>query len=176
MRRLAAVVLALSAAAHAQAPSPPPPALTDAECAVWARELSFARSVAEHDHAAFRAHLHPGAVFGPRGPEPQRGADAVARGWAWLIDGTDLRLEWYPTSVVIGGEGDIAYSTGPALYEDLRPDAPQRYRRGGFQSVWHRGDDGVWRVLFDDGIPPQPVDAAAAEAFRAGRRTDCPRA
>jgi hypothetical protein len=45
-----------------------------------------------------------------------------------------------------------------------------------FHSVWHKGDDGVWRVLFDDGTSPQPVTEAEAEAFKAARQTTCPRA
>lgn len=178
--RLALILVPLLAAAPALAqtatpPSPPAPRLSADECAVWARELSFARSVAEHDAAAFAAHLHEGAAFGVRQPQPQRGRDAITRAWSGLIEGQTLKLEWYPRSVVIGGEPDIAMSTGPALYEDLRADANPRYRIGGFQSVWVRGKDGVWRVLFDDGLRPQPADEAAVAAFRAGRKLDCPR-
>ncbi|HZH44700.1 MAG TPA: DUF4440 domain-containing protein [Lysobacter sp.] len=180
--RLAAVALLAALPAFAQTPpaapappAPPAPKLSADECAVWARELSFARSVAEHDAAAFAEHLHPGAAFGVKQPQPQRGRDAITRAWTPLIEGKTIKLEWYPSMVVIGGEGDIAMSTGPALYEDLRQDANPRFRLGGFQSVWKRGDDGVWRVLFDDGIRPQPADEAAVAAFRAGRKLDCPR-
>lgn len=179
MRPIAlAITVALAtvaATALAQAPATRAPvALSADECAVWQRELGFARSVAEHDAEAFAAHVHEGAVFGPRGPKPQRGRVAVAEGWAPLVEGRTLRLEWYPTTVVIGGEPDIAYSTGPALYEDLRPGAEPRYRLSRFQSIWHRGDDGVWRVLFDDGLSPESADADAVAAFRAGRRQACP--
>lgn len=139
-----------------------------------ARELDFARALAEHDAAAFAGHLHEGAAFGVKQPQPQRGREAIALAWAPLIEGKTIRLEWYPTMVVIGGEPDIAMSTGPALYEDLRPGANPRYRLGAFQSVWKRGEDGVWRVLFDDGLRPQPADEAAAAAFRANRREACP--
>ena len=177
MRNLCIVaVLALpSAVAHAQAAAPPVPALSAAECAVWARETSFAQSVARHDGEAFAEHLHPHAVFGAKQPQPTRGRAAIAQAWAGLVAGTKLKLHWYPAMVAIGGESDIAYSSGPALYEAVDPKAQPRYRLGAFQSVWHKGADGTWRVLFDDGITPQPATEADVAAFHAGRRS-CPQA
>ena len=176
-RILAGGLLALAASAQAQdAPAPPPvPALTDAECAVWARELSFARSVATHDAAAFAEHLHPEAAFGASHPSPQRGRATIAAQWAGIVAGEGMALHWYPTRVTIAGEGDIAWSSGPSLFESDDPKAPHRVMLGGFHSVWHRGDDGTWRVLFDDGIPSRPATEADIAAFHAGRREACPR-
>jgi ketosteroid isomerase-like protein len=141
-----------------------------------ARELGFARSVAEHDAPAFAGFIAEGAVFGAKRPQPRRGRDAVVAAWAGLVAGKELRLSWYPTMVAIGGEADIAYSSGPALYEDLAPDTKQRFLIGGFQSIWHRDGDGAWRVLFDDGIEPRPAGDAEVEGFRNGRQQACPRA
>ena len=140
---------------------------------MWARETSFAQSVAKHDQAAFAEHVHEGAVFGAKQPQATRGRDAIVQGWAGLIAGTRLKLHWYPAMVAIGGEGDIAYSSGPALYEAVDPKAQPRYRLGGFQSIWHKGADGTWRVLFDDGIEPRPASEAEVAAFHAGRKS-CP--
>lgn len=176
-RRLTFVALAAMASIAAAEPETPlAPKLSAAECEVWARELSFAQSVADRDAVAFAAHLHPGAVFGAKGPQPQRGREAIAAAWAGIVAGERLKLSWYPTMVVIGGEGDIAYSSGPALYENLASDAKRRYSIGGFQSVWHKGSDGVWRVLFDDGVQPQAATEAQAEDFRKGRQATCPKA
>lgn len=186
MRRVVAVVaaclavlpasaLAEEAAAPAPKPAPPPLQLGAEECAVWARELSFAASVAAHDAAAFAAHLHPQAAFGAGRPQPTRGRDAVAAEWADLIAGKRLRLRWYPQRVTLGGTGDVAWSTGPALYQRLEPGAQPRYLIGQYQSVWHRDADGVWRILFDDGIAPRPATEAEAMAFEHGRRESCPR-
>lgn len=177
-RSLTFVALAATAsiAAAVEPETLPAPKLSAAECEVWARELSFAQSVADHDAAEFAAHLHPGAVFGAKGPQPQRGREAIAAAWAGIVDGERLKLSWYPTMVVIGGEGDIAYSSGPALYENLAPDAKRRYSIGGFQSVWHKDPDGVWRVLFDDGVQPQAATETQAEDFRKGRQAVCPKA
>ncbi|MCL1634293.1 DUF4440 domain-containing protein [Luteimonas sp. SX5] len=172
----AVFLLLLSAAAQAAEPAVPDPLpkLSADECAVWARELSFAQSVADHDAAAFAAHLHDGAVFGAKSAQPQRGREAVAQGWAGIVAGKRMKLSWYPTMVAIGGEPGIAYSSGPALYESLAPEAKQRFSLGAFQSVWHKGADGVWRVLFDDGVQPVRATEAQVAAFREGRRQACP--
>lgn len=174
-RSVAAVILAISPLAATQAQSPAKPKLSAAECEVWARELGFARSVATHDAAAFAGHIAEGAVFGAKRPNPRRGRDAVVAAWSGIVAGKELRLSWYPAMVAIGGEPDIASSSGPALYEDLAPDAKQRFLIGAFQSIWHRDADGTWRVLFDDGIEPQPASEAEVAAFRAGRPEACPR-
>ena len=156
-------------------PAPPPAALSAAECEVWARELSFARSVADRDAEAFAAHLHEDAAFGVSRPGVTRGRAAITAEWAGLIAGTRVRLSWYPTHTAIGGVSDIAWSSGPALYEAVDPADPVQHRIGAFTSVWHRGGDGVWRVLFDDGIAPRPATPEQVAAFRAGRRETCPR-
>lgn len=168
-RRSSLLLLALFAGSLQAAPAETP---QQAECAVWQRELSFARSVADHDAAAFAEHLHPQAVFGVSG-KPTRGREAITREWAGLIAGTALLLRWYPAIVTLGGDGRTAYSSGPALYEDPKTGAA---RLGRFGSVWQRGDDGIWRVLFDDGITPQPADAAAVQRFHDGHRATCPAA
>lgn len=150
-----------------------PPTLSADECTVWQREQSFARSVAEHDAAAFATHLSEHAAFGASTPEPTRGRDAIAKQWAGLIEGKRVRLLWYPTRVTISTSApDIAWSSGPSLFEVLDPKAKDRYLIGAFHSVWHRDPDGVWRVLFDDGVEPRPVTAEEASKFEAGR-ADC---
>jgi ketosteroid isomerase-like protein len=174
--RVVVAMFALSALpAFAQTgskPAQPAPAFSADECAVWAREVSFAESVEAHDAKAFAELVHPGAVFSAKRPMPLRGRDAILRRWAKLIDGTAMKLWWYPTAVAIGGEGDVAYSSGPALYESVDPKNPQ-HSIGEFQSVWHKGADGTWRVLFDDGIEPKPANASEVAAFHSGRKA-CP--
>jgi ketosteroid isomerase-like protein len=168
-------LLSLAAVAPAAEPPAAPAArMTPAECEVWARELSFAQSVADHDAAAFAAHLEPDAAFAAESPQPQRGRDLIASRWSGLIEGKHLLLSWYPTRTTIGGADDVAVSSGPALYEDVRPAADPHYRIGAFHSVWHKGADGVWRILFDDGIDPQPASDAQVAAFREGRKPVCP--
>lgn len=171
---LAAAPLAAAAVDVPPAPQAPQAHMSPAECEVWARELSFAQSVADHDAAAFASHVEADAAFSAESPEPLRGREEITRQWGGLISGKDLLLSWYPTRTTIGGAPGVASSSGPALYEDLRPGTKQRFRIGAFHSVWHRGPDGVWRVLFDGGQEPVPATDAQVTAFRAGRSVACP--
>jgi ketosteroid isomerase-like protein len=168
-RLLAAMLLFLAATVACAVPVATPGQA--ARCQVWERELSFARSVAEHDADAFAAHVHPAAVFGVSRPDPQRGRREILDAWAGLISGRQTRLWWYPDRVNAGGDESIVASSGPALYQDV---ATGQYRLGRFSSVWQRGPDGAWRVVFDDGLSPQAADAGQVEAFHRGRATGCP--
>ncbi|KAB8192111.1 DUF4440 domain-containing protein [Lysobacter maris] len=168
-------IVCLGTTAAAGPPAAAAPTHSDAECEVWARELGFARSVAEHDGAAFAAHVGEQAAFNSGQAAPLRGRDAIVDAWAGIIAGEPLKLSWYPARVTIAGADDVAASSGPALYESVGPDGAVRHRIGAFHSVWHRDDDGQWRVLFDDGIAPQPASDEQVAAFHAGRREDCPR-
>lgn len=180
MRRFAtslALAFFLPAAfAQSTPPTAATPKLGPAECEVWARELSFARSVAEHDAAAFAEHLHPHAAFGASRVEPTRGRAAIAERWAGIVEGEAVGLEWYPTRTTIAASeaGDVAWSSGPSLFIDKAPDAKARYSIGAFHSVWRKGADGVWRVLFDDGVPGAPASEDQVAAFRAARSARCP--
>ncbi|MGY4515444.1 DUF4440 domain-containing protein [Lysobacter sp. HA18] len=165
-----ALVPLLAAAAAAPVPPRPAPFSAD-ECAVFARELSFAQSVADHDAAAFAEHVAPDAAFAAGSPRPQRGRDAIVRAWAPIVRGDGIRLEWYPVRTTV--VGDIAWSTGPALVEETENGAT-RLTQGTFESVWRRNAQGVWQVVFDGGTPPREVQPAEAEAFRKARPTTCP--
>lgn len=163
------VPLFAASAAFAQAPAE---GKGDARCEVWKRELGFARSVADHDAKAFADHVHVHAVFGVGGPRRTRGREAIVAEWKGIIDGSVLELRWYPDQVSLAPDGRTAHSSGPALYRDPKDG---NARQGRFGSVWQRDDDGAWRVVFDGGVqPPKSVDAAAVQAFEAGRRYECP--
>jgi ketosteroid isomerase-like protein len=160
--------------AAAQDTAPPAPSMSAAECEVWARELGFARSVAEHDAAAFAEHVNPDAAFNAGKPEPLRGRARIAAGWADIVAGKGLLLSWYPSRVTIGGVPDVAWSSGPALFEWPDRPAAQRYALGTYHSVWHRDADGTWRILFDEGAGMAPATEADAARFRAQRQVTCP--
>jgi ketosteroid isomerase-like protein len=166
---LLAVVLLLSPFAAARAQD-----TTDA-CTVWAREASFAQSVADHDAAAFAAHLHPDAVFIDGRDQATRGADAIAAGWAGIIEGKGLVLHWYPDAVDVGANGAVALSRGPYWMESPAAPPEKRYHRGRFVSTWLRGDAGQWLVVFDGGGGNEAVPATADEiANLINARQDCP--
>ena len=178
VRRASGLLLVVAAtSAVAQSPPKPGPArMSAAECEVWARELSFAQSVADHDATAFASHIEPDAAFGASQAQPTRGRAEIARRWTGIVEGKRLKLSWYPTRTTIGGADDVAWSSGPSLFEDLDPKAAHRFRIGAFHSVWHRGSDGVWRVLLDDGVDPRPATEAEPAAFREARQDACPQA
>lgn len=163
---IVALALCSSTASGAEVASSP----DSPRCQVWQRELGFARSVADHDPVAFAGFLAANAAFGVS-REPILGREAVVKAWQGIIDGSALKLEWYPAVVTIGGDGRTAYSSGPALYQDPKTGA---YRHGRYGSVWQREQDGEWRLVFDDGIRPEPADAVAVKAFREGRGRECP--
>jgi ketosteroid isomerase-like protein len=147
---------------------------SDAECAVWARERSFAASVERHDAEAFAEHLHAGAVFNAGDFDATRGREAVARSWSRIVEGRDVVLRWWPGVVQIGGAPDVALSRGPYLLELPALEPAHRWRVGEFQSVWLRDrDTGTWRVLYDmSAVPPLPVESLeAAQRWVAARRT-----
>jgi len=150
MRRIA-IALAGLIAAVASAADQPAPKLSATECEVWAREASFAQSVADHDATKFAEHLHVDAAFIDGGGNVARGRDAVAKEWAPLIAGKNIALHWYPDAVTIAGDTGIALSRGPYWIENPAPDAKQRYVAGRFISTWVRDDAGQWHVLYDGG-------------------------
>ena len=146
------------------------------ECAVWRREMSFARSVEAHDRRAFEEHLHAGAVFNAGAAEPERGKATVVDDWNEIIEGRKLVLRWRPGFVHIGGDPAIALSRGPWILQTGR-DASTSFSIGFYQTVWVRdAKDGVWRVLYDGlaSTPQKVADRAAAEKWVAEQpMADC---
>jgi ketosteroid isomerase-like protein len=182
--------VAISASASCAPAAPPAPSASPsgaapavsvspaaAACAVWDREVAFARSVQNHDARAFAEIVHPGAVFVER-DALQQGRDAVVKSWGDLIRGDAMRLDWHPTSVVLTGDPRVALSRGPYWIEVTKPDAKERFLTGAFQSVWLKDDDGVWRVAIDGGPAPPPVPATEADVakIKASLPTRCPMA
>ena len=173
--RLAPVVLAVGLLPAGTYASPQPPQFSADECAVWQREQSFAQSVADHDAVAFAEHVSENAAFGASTPAPTRGRAAIAKDWSGVVEGKQMALRWYPTRVTIAGAPDVAWSSGPALFESLDPKAKHRYMMSRFHSVWRKEADGTWRVLFDDGTQPRPATDAEVEAFHRGRAACTPK-
>ncbi|GAP65944.1 ketosteroid isomerase-like protein [Mizugakiibacter sediminis] len=173
--RVILLLLLSTAVLAAPPPAPGPAPMSAEECAVWARELSFAQSVEHHDAMAFAEHVHPGAVF--LGGAPLRGREAVVKGWAEIVAGSGTRLHWHPREVAIGGDPRLAVSRGPYWVEDPSPQAKHRYLLGTFTSFWVKGDDGVWRVMFDAGSGVRPAaDKAEVDRVMASAPDTCPRA
>jgi ketosteroid isomerase-like protein len=115
------------------------------------RERSFARTMADRDHEAFRSFLSKEAVFFGR-DGAIRGAEAVGRAWKPLFDGPQAPFSWDPEIVEVLDSGTLALTSGPVK-------SPEGKTVGTFNSIWRLEPDGEWRVVFDKGCdapcPPE---------------------
>ena len=150
MQRRAALLVLVAAAAAMHTAARSQPALDALQREVWATELSFARSMAERDFAAFGRHLSEHAAFWS-GSKVLRGKAAVLEGWRRFYEGPQAPFSWQPDEVVVLGDGSLAQSTGP-----VRDPAGKLIAR--FRSVWRREpEDGRWLIVLDRGEPVDPA-------------------
>ncbi len=110
---------------------------------VEAREIAFAKTMADRDLDAFLSFVSSEAVFF-NGNEPLRGRDAIERGWARFFEGPDAPFSWHPDVVQVLESGGLALSSGPVR-------GPSGEEIGRFNSIWRKDADGRWRVVFDKG-------------------------
>jgi len=110
---------------------------------VEAREIAFARSMAERDIEAFQRFLSPEAVFF-KGNEPLRGPKAIVEAWAPFFEGEAAPFSWHPDVVEVLESGRLALSSGPVT-------AASGELVGRFNSIWRKDGDGQWLVVFDKG-------------------------
>ena len=111
--------------------------------AVRAREIAFAKTMADRDHAAFGSFVAEDAVF--MAPTPLRGRKAVVAGWKAFFEGP-APFSWAPERVEVTASGTLAISSGPVF-------DPEGKRVSTFNSTWRRDKDGQWRVVLDIGCP-----------------------
>ncbi len=111
--------------------------------AVRAREIAFAQSMADRDLQAFAEFIAPEAIFF-NGNDALRGRDAVVEAWAPFFEATEAPFSWRPDVVEVLDSGRLAISSGPVNRADGEA-------VGRFNSVWRRGADGEWYVIFDKG-------------------------
>lgn len=65
-------------------------------------------------------------------------------------------FKWQPYFCDISLDGDMGYTTGPLIYEDVTGKRPPRH--GMYFSVWQKQTDASWKVAIDMGIStPQAV-------------------
>ncbi len=111
---------------------------------VRAREVAFAKTMADRDHSAFATFISEEALF--LGATVLRGRGAVAAGWKPFFEGPQAPFSWEPERVEVIDSGTLAISTGPVRN-------PQGERVGTFNSTWRLEADGQWRVILDIGCP-----------------------
>lgn len=118
-------------------------------------EAAFAKTMADRDHGAFVSFLAEEAVF--FGRAALRGKARVAEAWKPFYQAKDAPFSWAPENVEVLDSGTLGMSSGPVF-------DPAGKRTGTFNSVWRRGKDGTWTIVFDKGCPPCDCAAPAAPA------------
>jgi ketosteroid isomerase-like protein len=113
---------------------------------VRAREVAFAKTMADRDHAAFTTFVAEEALFMGR-DKALRGREAVAQGWKPYFEGEKAPFSWAPERVEVVDSGTLALSTGPVF-------DPEGKRTGTYSSTWRLEKDGEWRIVLDSGCPP----------------------
>ncbi len=111
--------------------------------AVEAREIAFAKTMADRDFDAFLTFISPEAIFF-NGNEALRGRDAIGQGWAAFFEDSVAPFSWHPDLVEVLESGRLALSSGPVR-------AASGEVIGRFNSIWRKDPDGQWRVVFDKG-------------------------
>jgi ketosteroid isomerase-like protein len=110
---------------------------------VEAREIAFAKTMADRDFEAFLDFVSPEAIFFD-GNEPQRGHAAISQAWAGFFEGETAPFSWHPDVIEVLESGRLALSSGPVRWASGEI-------VGRFNSIWRRDEDGQWRVVFDKG-------------------------
>lgn len=113
------------------------------EAELRAVETAFAKTMADRDHDAFAGFLADDVVFF-NGDTPTRGKKAVAQAWAPFFGGEKAPFSWKPAVVAVLESGTLGLTSGP-IHD------PQGKEVGTFNSVWRKGADGEWSIVFDRG-------------------------
>jgi len=135
---ICAVALAAAALAHAE---------TNAELKEQVRqtEVSFAKTMADRNAAAFASFLTADSVFMSNG-KASRGPAEISARWKQYFDGPAAPFSWAPDQVEVLDSGTLAMTSGPVL-------DPSGKRVGTFHSVWRRESGGQWKIVLDNGCP-----------------------
>src|SRR5262249_59165773 len=115
-----------------------------AQQAVRAREVAFAKTMADRDFNAFSGFVSSEAVF--LGRTTLRGRQQVSDGWKRFFEGPEAPFSWRPETVEVLDSGTLGLTSGPVF-------DPQGKPSGTFSSIWRLESDSRWRVVFDKGCP-----------------------
>ncbi len=108
-------------------------------------EMSFAKTMADRDAAAFASFLAEETIFGSNG-KATRSAKQVIERWKPFFEGAQAPFSWAPEFVEVLDSGTLALTSGPVK-------DPSGKRIGTFNSVWRREAGGAWKIVLDYGCP-----------------------
>ncbi len=112
---------------------------------VRAVETAFAQTLADRDLKAFQTFIADDAVF-LNGGDVLTGKAAIVAHWSQFFEGETAPFAWAPEFVIVLDNGTLAQTNGPVFAADGTLEAR-------FQSVWRRGFNGQWKVIFDNSYP-----------------------
>jgi ketosteroid isomerase-like protein len=146
--------------------------LTPALSALVEAERSFSRTAGERGvRDAFLEYFAADAIDFEPEPGP-----AIERIRTWPDPKRPGKLSWGPVFADISRAGDMGYTTGPTLSQDLGAEPRRPARHGYYFSVWRKQADGAWKVAIDAGIttpgeelPKTPLQTAAAPGYGNGK-------
>lgn len=115
----------------------------DPAVTVEAREIAFAKTMADRDFDGFKEFISDEAIFF-NGNVPLKGKPAITAAWAAFFEGETAPFSWAPDTVEVLDSGNLAISSGPVH-------ASTGESVGRFNSIWRKELDGQWRVVFDKG-------------------------
>lgn len=110
---------------------------------VTAREIAFAKTMADRDYIAFETFIADDAVFLNDG-RPLRGKQSIVDHWRRFYTDPTAPFAWKPDLVEVSGTGGLAESIGPVS-------EPGGNIVARFYSTWRREPSGEWRIVFDNG-------------------------
>lgn len=138
---------------------------------VRCREIAFARSVENHDMAAFRTFIDRDARF--VGNTVMRGTDEVAAAWQAFFEEGGPSIRWRPQFVEVLEDGSLALTRGPYHYAGKDADGNAIEQWGTFNSIWRKDDDGAWHIVFDAGSPAASAPGDEVRALLDAEEDGC---
>lgn len=122
-----------------------PPAMADSDLAlvVEAREIAFAKTMADRNFDVFQTFISTEAIF-YNGNVPLKGIEAIKEVWSRFYEGEQAPFSWHPYTVEVLASGQLGLSSGKVF-------SPEGDEIGRFNSIWRKEADGLWRVVFDKG-------------------------
>lgn len=82
-----------------------------------------------------------------------RGHDAIREIMTPAFADPGFSLRWEPLFADIGSGGDLGYTIGRWVRQTVGAEGDTIRAEGQYTTVWKRGEDGVWRVVLDLGVP-----------------------
>lgn len=141
------------------------------EESVRCSELAFSRAAEQRDIVSFASFVHEDARF--TGSSVLRGREQVVEGWSVFFSESGPTIRWAPDSVEVTETGDLALSQGP--YEVISQDeaGAETVSVGRFISVWRKGAEGEWSVIFDAGTQSRPGERGAVRELALSLEPHC---